>query len=86
MMSTGAFAPLGNDSLSSSWPCTDSTSPRNELPVVRPVLKFSRPSESTSSSATTPIQTLRGRAAIASPSRRPDAASARSTATGRSAG
>ena len=65
MMSVGAFAPPGNASSSSSWPSTDSTSSRNELPCVSPVEKFSRPSDSTSSSPTTPTQTLRGRAAIA---------------------
>ena len=37
---------------------------------MTPVLKFSRPSESTSSSATTPTQTFRGRAAMRSPRRR----------------
>ena len=35
-MSVGALSPLGNDFDSSSWPWTDSTSPRNELPCVRP--------------------------------------------------
>ena len=34
--SVGAFAPAGKDSAISSWPWTDSTSSRNELPVVSP--------------------------------------------------
>ena len=70
MMSVGALEPLGNDLSSSSCPATASTSSRNPLPLVRPVSKFSSPSARTSSTATVPTQTRRGRLATRSPTRR----------------
>ena len=66
-MSVGALEPLGKDWSSSSWPATASTSSRKPLPLVSPLSKFSRPSDSTSSSATVAIQTRRGRRATRSP-------------------
>jgi hypothetical protein len=66
----GTFAPAGKCCARISWPRTDSTSPRNELPLVSPVSRVSMPAVSTSSTATVPSATRRGRAATRSPTRR----------------
>jgi hypothetical protein len=70
MMSVGAAWPLGNDWAMSSWPSIDSTESRNELPCVRPVEKFSRPSDMIASSTMPPAPIVRGRLATQSPTRR----------------
>ena len=63
-------APDGNASAISSCAAIDSTSSRNELPCVRPVEKFSSPSDMTTSAATPSRPTRRGRARTRSPTRR----------------
>ncbi len=65
MISVGAFAPLGKDSLQQLLALDRLDVVAKPVAGVRPVLKFSRPSDSTSSSATTPTQIRRGRSAIA---------------------
>ena len=62
--------PLGNERARISAPSTDSTSPRNELLLVRPVSICVTPSASTTSSSVPLIQIGRGRDATRSPIRR----------------